>query len=124
MRLKITIETRSGIALSPPKLQGPKPSIDEGARMTVRANQTTRLYHFRSIIPHEGKTLSSGEASGDASCSILTISGFSSFAVADLMALFFLAETGLSLEGEAARLRLLGFGVSTSAVAGALVESF
>ena len=65
----------------------------------------------------------SGEGSGDASCSLLIVSSFGSFAGADLISLFFLAETGLSPEGEAARLRFLGFGVSASAVAGLLVES-
>ena len=51
------------------------------------------------------------------------MSSFGSFAGADLIALVFLAETGLSPEGEAARLRFLGFGVSASAVVGLLVES-
>ena len=97
--------------------------------MTIRASKTTKLCYFGLVIPHEGEKSpsgeASGEASGDASCSILTTfgSGSSSFTGADLVALFFLAETGLSPEGEAARLRLLGFGVSASAVAGALVDS-
>lgn len=68
--------------------------------------------------------MASGEGSGDASCSLLIVSSFvSSFAGAALVALFFLAETGLSPEGEAARLRFLGFGVSASADAVLLVES-
>ena len=92
--------------------------------MTVRARQTRKSCYSGSIIPHEGEKLPSGEGSGDASCSLLIISSFgSSFAGADLIALFFFAETGLSPEGEAARLRFLGFGVSVSAVAGLLVES-
>ena len=91
--------------------------------MTVRARQTSKSCCSGSIIPHEGENLPSGEACGDASCSLLITSSFGSFAGADLIALVFLAETGLSPEGEVARLRFLGFGVPASAVTGLLVES-
>lgn len=88
--------------------------------MTVRASQIMNAGFLGSVIPHTGEPLPSEGACGEASCSF---SG--SFARAVLVAFFvrFLAETGLSPDGDAARLRFLVCGVSASAAAVLFVES-